>query len=183
MTRSFRKQKSEQKLHAHTKDSIQRRDPSISTLTTKYNSLCDEMAALIAKGKASTNAQVPRKINKESLFDLDVDKDIWQTFGLSDDDGEIPPPWMADESVRKGIRAMLELDRCREENARLKIQRQALQEWFVEEWQVLTIALGRVKGGVVVLINDLHESRSGNTGTRRQVTCGPKRLTCDLSMT
>jgi hypothetical protein len=140
---------SEQKLHSHTQDSIKRRDPTISTLANKYNTLCDELASLITAGKApSRNAVAPTKIDKENLFDLDVDEDIWQDVGLGDDDDGSPPPWMANEGVRKGIRVMLELDRCHEEVARLHMQRQSLQEWFVEEWHVLQATLQRHQGKV-----------------------------------
>ncbi|KAK7446014.1 hypothetical protein VKT23_014637 [Stygiomarasmius scandens] len=148
LERCFRKQRSEQKLHDHTRDSVQRRDPSILTLATKYNNLCSEICHLIDCGKASTHAVYPIKIDKSTLFDLDTNEDIWQNVGLTDNGDQPPPPWMVDENVRKGIRAMLELDRCTEEHARLQIQSQSLQEWFVEEWQILMIALERAKGSI-----------------------------------
>ncbi|KAK7456327.1 hypothetical protein VKT23_010574 [Stygiomarasmius scandens] len=143
LERCFRKQRSEQKLHDHTRDSVQRRDPSILALATKYNNLCGEICDLIDRGKATTHAVYPIKIDKSTLFDLDTNEDIWQNVGLTDNGDEPPPPWMVEENVRKGIRAMLELDRCAEEHARLQIQRQSLQEWFVEEWQILMVAFER----------------------------------------
>ncbi|KAK7435306.1 hypothetical protein VKT23_019751 [Stygiomarasmius scandens] len=144
----FRKQRSEQKLHDHTRDSVQRRDPSILALATKYNHLCDEILVLIQRGKAPAHAVPPIKIEKSTLFALDTDEDIWQDVGLTENGDQLPPPWMVDENVRKGIRAMLELDRCAEESARLRIQRQSLQEWFLEEWQVLMVAMEREIGSV-----------------------------------
>ncbi|KAK7434118.1 hypothetical protein VKT23_020366 [Stygiomarasmius scandens] len=141
LERCFRKQRSEQKLHNHTRDSVQRRDPSILGLATKYNNLCDEIDDLIHRGKAPAHSVSPRKIDKSSLFNLDTDEDLWQDIGLTDGENDVPPPWMVDEKVRKGIRAMLELDRCKEEGARLQIQRQSLQEWFTEEWRIVIRAL------------------------------------------
>jgi hypothetical protein len=48
-------------------------------------------------------------------------------------DGPIPR-WLGDESVRDGIKALLGLDRCCEEETRLRKERCALQEWMMEEW-------------------------------------------------
>ncbi|THU94094.1 hypothetical protein K435DRAFT_563197, partial [Dendrothele bispora CBS 962.96] len=141
LERSFRKQRSEQQLNEHTRDSIRRREPGISALATKYNKLCDEMATLICQKRAPNFAVAPKKIDSETLFDLDVDEDIWQDIGLDEEDAGPPPPWLCDESARKGIRAMLELDRCEEEMARIRMNRRALQEWFVDEWEVLEKAV------------------------------------------
>ena len=79
----------------------------------------------------------------DRLFDLDVDDEIWQDIGLEEvDSKEITPPrWMSDEAVRNGIKAVLELDRCKEEEERLIHERRALQVWFSEEWTVVLEAL------------------------------------------
>ncbi|KAK7441208.1 hypothetical protein VKT23_016689 [Stygiomarasmius scandens] len=138
--------RNEVKLHDHTRDSVQRRDPSILALATKYNNLCDGILDLIKHGKAPAHAVHPIKIDKATLFALDTDEDVWQDVGLTENGDQLPPPWMVDENVRKGIRAMLELDRCAEESARLRIQRQSLQEWFLEEWEVLMITMEREIG-------------------------------------
>ena len=74
---------------------------------------------------------------------MDVDDEIWQDIGLEEvDSKEITPPcWMSDEAVRNGIKAVLELDRCKEEEERLIHECQALQVWFSEEWTVILEAL------------------------------------------
>jgi hypothetical protein len=58
------------------------------------------------------------------------------------DDGTegLIPPWMGDEAVREGIKAFLELDRCLEEDARLRHERSAMQEWMKEEWDLIQVA-------------------------------------------
>ena len=63
--------------------------------------------------------------------------DIWQDIGLDDWDNEsseIVPRWLGDEDVRSGIRALLDLDRCCEEERRISSERTALQAWVEEEW-------------------------------------------------
>lgn len=58
--RSVRRQQvNERKIRAHTQDSIQRREPGIASLVTKYNALCKKMTALIAKHRAPQNACAP----------------------------------------------------------------------------------------------------------------------------
>jgi len=94
------------------------------------------MINLIEEGSAPRGAVKPRKIDKEGLFKLDVDDDIWQDIGLDDNELEMPsmPKWLVDGQVREGIKNLLELDRCMEEEKRLKLERCAIQEWMIEEW-------------------------------------------------
>lgn len=74
----------------------------------------------------------------DRLFDLDVDDEIWQDIRLHDQNQESELPcWMSDDKVRMGIKALLEPDRCKEEEARLIHERRALQVWFSEEWGVV----------------------------------------------
>ena len=78
----------------------------------------------------------------DKLFCLDVDDDIWQDIGLTEIDGPADPPlWLCDEDVQSGIRAMLEMDRCQEEEPRLLLERKSLQEWFAEEWAIVKMAI------------------------------------------
>jgi hypothetical protein len=54
-------------------------------------------------------------------------------------DGGVPR-WLGDEEVRSGIRALLQYDRCHEEELRLRKERCNLQEWFIEEWECIEAA-------------------------------------------
>jgi hypothetical protein len=129
-------------LRTHAENQIKRKEPGIQQLRKKYNDLCDELESLIKQGSAPRGAVVPHRIEKEGLFKLDVDDEIWQDIGLDDMDynGEIPD-WMGNEDVRKGIKSLLELDRCQEEERRICKERLAMQEWMLEEWQCVTEAI------------------------------------------
>ena len=75
------------------------------------------------------------------MFQLDVDNDIWQDVGLEDDSfAHNPPRWLSDENTRTGIRALLERDRCLEEEKRVMHERCAMQEWYMEEWACTKLA-------------------------------------------
>jgi hypothetical protein len=130
------------KLRAHAETQIKRKEPGIHQLRKKYNDLCAELEALINQGSAPRGAVVPHIIGKEGLFQLDVDDEIWQDVGLEDVDmdGEIPR-WLGDDDVREGIKSLLELDRCKEEERRLCRECQATQEWMLEEWQCVSEAI------------------------------------------
>ncbi|THU88157.1 hypothetical protein K435DRAFT_680385, partial [Dendrothele bispora CBS 962.96] len=145
--RSCRKQRSEQQLNQHTEDSVKRGDPGIQQLAQKYNKLVKEMKDLIVLRKAPRNAIAPPPIDVSELFKLDIADELWQDVGLVYDEVDLvqsaPPPWLADEKVRQGIRAMLELDRCEEEEERLAVERKAMQCWFKEEWKVMQCATDR----------------------------------------
>ncbi|KAF8078230.1 hypothetical protein FPV67DRAFT_1403470 [Lyophyllum atratum] len=141
LERSFRKQVNDQKINAHTASSVNRREPTIQRLAQDYNRLCDTMAQMIKDKKAPRGAQCPPKIATKGLFALDVDDSIWQDVGLDDDeDPEVEPPlWLSNDSVRSSIKAMLERDRCLEEQARLRHECRSLRQWFSEEWAIVNV--------------------------------------------
>ncbi|EIN03646.1 hypothetical protein PUNSTDRAFT_35949, partial [Punctularia strigosozonata HHB-11173 SS5] len=136
-------EESERKLHVHVANAIHRREPNIQALARRYNTLCTEMDQLIRRGLAPPGAVAPTPLKASQLWTLDVDDPIWHDTGLVDeaDDGKAIPRWLADENVRKGIRAMLEVDRCEEELVRLRKERTTLQEWLQDEWAALQGAL------------------------------------------
>ncbi|KAJ7911684.1 hypothetical protein B0H13DRAFT_1875522 [Mycena leptocephala] len=114
-----RKKATDPKLKTHIEDAVKRRDWGIQELIRNYNKLCAQIASLIKRNKAPKNAIAPEPIDPKSIWGLDVDDEIWQDVGLDDayDDQE-PPLWLNDEAVCRGIKAMLELDRCLEEELR-----------------------------------------------------------------
>ncbi|KAI6142447.1 hypothetical protein BKA82DRAFT_4331470 [Pisolithus tinctorius] len=123
----------ENNLQSHVKSSIKQQEPAISKLVTSYNTLCDELMA-------PPGAISPFPIPPKGIFQLEVDSDIWQDVGLAEGCAN-PPSWLADEAVRKGIRLMLEVDCCNEEERRLSREQSALQEWFSVEWKSVQVTL------------------------------------------
>ncbi|THU96545.1 hypothetical protein K435DRAFT_819426 [Dendrothele bispora CBS 962.96] len=140
LERVHHRKRSDKKLDDHTESAVKRRDPGIQELVRKYNRLVNEMRDLIMLKKCPPKAVAPELIDVKGLFSLDIDDAFWQNIGLDSQDENCPngpPPWMADEDVRKGIRSMLEIDRCNEEDDRLAREMQSMKEWFIEEWSVV----------------------------------------------
>ncbi|KAJ7694352.1 hypothetical protein B0H17DRAFT_931798 [Mycena rosella] len=136
------------KLYSHTESAVKRREPMISKVNADYNKLCGEIAKLIQDGQAPRGAIAPNPIPAKGIWQLDVDDGIWEDIGLDDDDAEAatePPPWLCDEQARSGIKAMLELDRCDEEDVRLKKETCLLREWFPEEWATVSLAITKAR--------------------------------------
>ncbi|KIK49846.1 hypothetical protein GYMLUDRAFT_103822, partial [Collybiopsis luxurians FD-317 M1] len=92
-------------------------EPGIAALAQKYNLYCVKMGQLIVQQKVPHNAIVPKSIDKDNLFSLDMDNDIWLDIGPGYDDinDEAPPCWLSDDNVCQGICALLERDCCNEE--------------------------------------------------------------------
>ena len=88
------------------------------------------------QGKAPHESVTPLQISRDGLFKLDVDDDVWQDIELGDSIGA-PPAWLANEKVYLGIKSVLELMHCEEEENHLLRERKALIEWFKEEWRRL----------------------------------------------
>lgn len=95
---------------------------------------------MVKRGQAPAGAVAPQAIPDGSIWKLDVDDEVWQDVGLEDTvDGE-PPMWLKDDNTRVGIRLHLDFDRCCEEEVRLIRERQAMQDWMFEEWNVISAA-------------------------------------------
>ncbi len=139
LERAYRKTANHLKLDKHVEGKVKRKEPGIQQLAKKYNALCKDLKHMIQHGKAPKGAIVPIAINTDTLFQLDVDDDIWQDIGLTDenDNNVNIPLWLGNEFVRAGIKALLECDRCQEEKRRLISERESMQDWFEEEWKVL----------------------------------------------
>jgi hypothetical protein len=140
LERAYRHATSANKLRAHAEGQMKRKEPGIQQLRRTYNELCEDLESMIAHGTAPQGAVAPHTIEKEGLFKLDVDDEIWQDIGLVDFEGQIPR-WLGDDKVRQGIKSSLELDRCEEEERRLCKERQAIQDWMVEEWHCVDAAI------------------------------------------
>ncbi|KAJ7462442.1 hypothetical protein FB451DRAFT_1404244 [Mycena latifolia] len=123
--RTFHRKKTDPKLKTHIEDTVKRRDPGIQEIVHHYNRLCMEMADLVKKRKAPRNAIPPNPIEPKPIWGLDVDDENWQDVGL-DDESE-PPLWLKSGTVRDGIKAMLEKDRCEEEHPRIFHKCRALE--------------------------------------------------------
>ena len=98
--------------------------------------MCTEMRQL-----APRRAYLPRPLDMSGLYALDVDDVIWHDAGLGEEIEDDVPQWMCNENVRRGIKYLLELDRCIEEEDRLQRERCTLQEWLHEEWECLELAI------------------------------------------
>lgn len=146
----------EQKLYSHTEAAVKRREKGIQNLAQEYNKQCVKVAQLIRDKSAPRGALAPHPIPDGRLWKLDVDDDIWEDVGLDDDETEqtTPPPWLCDDGVRAGIKALLQIDRCKEEDARLQKERAAMQVWFAEEWTLVNRSLA--KAGILCPISMPH---------------------------
>jgi hypothetical protein len=74
-----------------------------------YNNLCADLSALIRQCHSPPNAIPHNPISPTSIFDLDIDADIWEDIELDDVVLE-PPDWLADEDTCAAIRLLLEID-------------------------------------------------------------------------
>lgn len=107
-------------------------DPLIIQLATKYNKIVKEIKVLICKRTAPLSARASRPLEQSGLFALDIDDSIWEDIEI-EEEKSAAPPWLCNKNVQKGIKLVLQFDRCEEEEWRIKGERQAMQEWFAEE--------------------------------------------------
>jgi hypothetical protein len=125
---------------------IQRTRQNVSSLVSRFNKIRKEMLALQNGGEAPRGARIPQMLDIRKLFCLDVDDQIWNDDGLGGIEEETAPRWLADDKVRDGIAALLEQDRCEEEEERLVTEQGAMHTWLWEEWAALKESLLLNKG-------------------------------------
>ena len=143
LERAYRKTVNHLKLEKHAQSQLKRKEPGIQATARKYNKLCTDLSQMMEKHTAPKGAIAPLPIHLDGLFKLDVDDDIWQDIGLTDDTNDMIniPEWLGNDEVHTGIKALLEYDRCVEEMRRVKHERTYMQEWFQEEWMVVQAAI------------------------------------------
>jgi hypothetical protein len=111
------------------------------------------MQDLIAQGDAPIGSTVPNQLSNEKLWDLDVDDDLWMDLAqdgqYQDDDA---PRWLYDEPTKRGIRAMLDLQRSEEELERLGHERNVMYTWIREQEKQLQLASHIAQGTHPILL-------------------------------
>jgi len=120
---------------------MQRRTPGLMAAIRKFNKYCD---ALVALSDPAANIPLPRhlKTNLSILQDdLYLMEDVWVHPSA-----EAAPLWLTDTKVRKGIRAMLKIDRCTEERRRLGIEADNLCRWFGRELTAVELSIQTTVG-------------------------------------
>ncbi|KAJ7701006.1 hypothetical protein B0H14DRAFT_3527804 [Mycena olivaceomarginata] len=107
-------------------------------IAAEYNKLCGQLAKLIKDGKTPAGSTAPLPIPPK---------------------GPEPRLWLCDEHMRVGIKGMLQLDRCDEEDARLWRETMALQVWFGEEWQLSREVIERAESAVNKYHLQMHQDK------------------------
>ncbi|KAG6881236.1 hypothetical protein C0993_002278, partial [Termitomyces sp. T159_Od127] len=102
----------------------------------KYNDVCAMLATMY---KPEWNVPLPEPLPTElqPLRDApNLMEDVWISRPM-----EEVPRWLSDNAVRKGIRAMLKVERCTEELRRLHMEATNLSRWFGRELAAIELAL------------------------------------------
>ncbi|KAK0244954.1 hypothetical protein EDD85DRAFT_963291 [Armillaria nabsnona] len=129
------------KLHQQTRKSISRRKPALLAAIRKFNGFVGELEHLAAEKQIQF--PLPRCLSTD-LAHLKNDDDLLQDVWIQTAASEVPA-WLTDVDVRRGIRAMLQLDRCLEERRRLGREADNLLTWFKRELIALEISFKTVE--------------------------------------
>ena len=95
---------------------------------------------MIRLRRAPRHALSPQKLAKDTLWTLDVDDPIWSDRGLEGED-VVAPLWLSSDEVREGIRHMLTIKRCEEEECYLQREAYFYHSWIAREWTYLSNAI------------------------------------------
>jgi len=126
----------DQRTKAHVEKAVKHRSGGVEATVRKYNERVKQLFLLRGRGGIRKDAYVPPLLTMEGLYKLDVDQDIWEDSrgDIAEFPGGVVPPWLADPSVKEGIRLSQEVISCRQELERCKAEHANLRTWFCEEY-------------------------------------------------
>jgi hypothetical protein len=124
------------KLHQQTCKAMQWRAPVLMAAIQKFNKYCD---SLITLSDTAANIPLPQHLTTDLTLLWDdpyLMEDVWVHLSAN-----TAPPWLTDTKVRKGICAMLKVDRCTEEFCHLGTEADNLCRWFGRELAAIELAI------------------------------------------
>ncbi|KAK0227895.1 hypothetical protein IW262DRAFT_1347717 [Armillaria fumosa] len=129
------------KLHQQTRKSIARCRPALLAAIRKFNGYIGQLEEIaVDKG---IRFPLPRRLSTDLSHlknDDDLLQDVWTQAAPA-----VSPAWLIDADVRRGIRAMLQLDRCLEECRRLGLEADNMLQWYGHELIAIQIALQSIE--------------------------------------
>ena len=126
------------KLHQQTRKAISKRTPALMTSIRKFNKYCDQLREL---HKPEYNVPLPSPLPTQISILRDEPSllsDVWINPIVP-----TVPAWLENENVRRGIRAVLAIDRCLEERRRLGREADNMSRWYRRELAAVKVALRR----------------------------------------
>ncbi|KAJ7660339.1 hypothetical protein DFH06DRAFT_989269 [Mycena polygramma] len=120
------------KMHQATRKAISKRQPALIRSINKYNAYCADLELLRPHG---CNIPIPSALSTQ-LNGLRNDPALYEDVWITPCIGEIPR-WLDDSDVRDGMRSLHVMDRCCEEEARLKLECTNMSNWLTEELKIV----------------------------------------------
>jgi hypothetical protein len=92
-------------------------------------------------------AYIPPHIEKDGIFQMDVDSNLWNAVAAAEDfpDNKVPD-WLGSLEVRRGIRFFQESCSAEREEIRCTLESANLKQWCHEESRAIGFTLQHVKG-------------------------------------
>ncbi|KAG9316189.1 hypothetical protein JVU11DRAFT_2213 [Chiua virens] len=133
------------KLHQQTRQAIAKRQPALLSAIRKFNSYCEQLEKLYDRRWAILLPQsLPTKLT-ELREDQSLLEDVWITPST----GQVPL-WLEDSDIRLGIRGLLKMDRCLEEQRWLGSEADNLCRWYGDELAAVELSLRTTDNNLLV---------------------------------
>ena len=126
------------KLHQQTWKAIAKRQPALTAALCKYNHYCEQLSRLHDPSWGiplpSPLPTTPAKLRNDPT----LMQDIWITPSY----GKVAR-WLKNTDVRDGIRALIKMEHCLEEQRRLGLEADNMCRWFGYELAAIHVASRR----------------------------------------
>ncbi|RXW17975.1 hypothetical protein EST38_g7890 [Candolleomyces aberdarensis] len=133
------------KMHQHVRSAMTKKAASLTAAIKRYNAECQALAAI---SKPEWNIPLPEPL-PTAMVELKkcttLMENVW-VEPVQDDSKR----WVHDQDVRDGIRAMLRLRRCSEEQRRLSWEANNMLRWYKRELQAIAAAIQEPANALLV---------------------------------
>ena len=121
----------DQSLHSQVEKAVKSQASGIESTLKKYNEKLKQLASLHGKNGVPPNAWLPSELQKEGLYTLDVNQDIWLDYDALDFDKL--PVWLTDPAVKEGIPSVQAVISCCSEKQQCHAEWQNICQWIHAE--------------------------------------------------
>ncbi|KAI0259639.1 hypothetical protein BC834DRAFT_833182, partial [Gloeopeniophorella convolvens] len=126
------------RIHQQTRKAIEKRTPALRGAIKTFNGYCRDLEKM-ACGTPGCTIPIPHTLS-EKLEELREDPCLHEDVWVTPSPGGVVPRWLGDKDVRKGIHAVIRMDRAAEEKLRLESEMRNLISWFGRELAAIQLA-------------------------------------------
>jgi hypothetical protein len=137
----------------HAQQAINKCQAGLMSIMQKFNMKHNEMVDLkIWGGECLKNTYILPEIQKEGLFNMDIDSNLWEAVALAHNfpSGEVPD-WLGNDNVCRDICFVQDYLNANRKAEQCLLEFNHLNDWYQDKYQNVVLARRLVAGKCCIL--------------------------------